>query len=75
MVLRLGLATTHLRGGAYASWHIQKRVECDIWTYESFRTSMIEQYHPEGHQTTREETFFTTTYDPIILVPEVIRRF
>ena len=32
-------------------------------------------YHPEGLQTTREETFFTTTYDPIIPVSEVIQRF
>ena len=36
---------------------------------------MIEQYHPEGRQTTREKMFFTTTYDPIIPVPEVIQRF
>ena len=48
MELRLSLAATHLSGGAYASWRRQERVECDIWTYESFRTSMIEQYHPEG---------------------------
>ena len=36
---------------------------------------MLEEYHLYGMQTTREETFYTTTYDPIIPISMVIQRF
>ena len=71
---RVRLAASLLRLDGFERWEVLRHTFPDP-TYETFRRVMTREFCPASIHTAREIAFFTTTYDPAMTVPDVVRQF
>ena len=67
------MAETLLKVDAFEGWNAM-RAERATWTYEEFRAAILSEFLATGIQASRDVAFYSTPYDPAILVAEVIQQ-